>query len=81
MVIKILGKISSKRDFMFTVVQTAIWELQLNIQVIKIEDDTEINVYKIDHTPVLLIDDKPMFEGIVPGITEIKEAIIMSIGK
>lgn len=75
MVIKILGKVSLKSDYLFTVIQTAICELQFDIEVIRIEDDQVIHSFNTKQTPALIIDDKLIFEGFVPGITEIKKII------
>jgi predicted DsbA family dithiol-disulfide isomerase len=75
MEIKILGKTSTKRDYLITVVQTALFELGMDIKIAKEEDNTIIQSYGIKLTPALLIDEKIVIEGSVPAITEIKKII------
>jgi hypothetical protein len=75
MEIKILGTESTKRDYLFTVVQIAVQELGYDNIIIKIEEDQFMN-YGTIHYPVFIIDNNIIFEGIVPAISEIKNFIM-----
>lgn len=75
MVIKILGKKDSKRDYLVAVIQTALWELGIAAKIEITEENHIINSCNIIKTPAMLIDEKVIFEGYVPGISEIKKII------
>jgi hypothetical protein len=73
--IKILGKTSSKRDYLIAVVQTALFELGLDSKIIKIEDEVVLESYNLDSLPAMLLNDKVVLAGNVPGISDIKNMI------
>jgi hypothetical protein len=60
---------------LIAVIQIALWELGIAAKIDKIEENHIIRSYKIIKTPAMLIDEKVIFEGFVPGISEIKKII------
>lgn len=72
-IIKVLGPGCPKCKTTFTNVETAIKQLGIDAEVIKIEDIEEMMQYNILTTPVLMIDDVIKVKGRIAQIDEIKE--------
>jgi small redox-active disulfide protein 2 len=57
----------------------ALAELNIEADVEKVEDIQKIISYGIMRTPALVIDEKVIFSGRLPGIAEIKQMIQNSV--
>ena len=57
----------------------ALTELNLDAQVEKVEDIQKILSYGVMRTPALVINDKVVLYGRVPGLSELKEIIKKNI--
>jgi len=75
MEIKILGKESTKRNYLLDIIKAAIFELGFDLKIICIEEEVMFKNYNIKQTPALIINERIIFEGHVPRITEIKNVI------
>ncbi len=75
MEIKILGTGCSRCKALENVVTDAVRELGIEAKVIKVEDISDIMAYGIMRTPGLVIDEKIVLSGKVPGLTEAKNII------
>lgn len=62
-------------------VRTAVSELNIEADIYKITDITKIAEFGVMRTPALVIDNKVMFYGRVPTVTELKEIISKGAGK
>ncbi len=54
----------------------ALSELEIEANVEKVEDIQKIMSYGVMRTPALVIDEKVVMYGRVPGISELKEIIL-----
>lgn len=71
--IKVLGPGCPKCKTTFNNVETAVKQLGIEAEVIKIEDIEEMMKYNILTTPVLMIDDVIKIKGRIAQVEEIKE--------
>ncbi len=71
--IKVLGPGCPKCKTTFNNVETALKQLGIEAEVIKIEDIEEMMKYNILTTPVLMIDDVIKIKGRIAQVEEIKE--------
>jgi small redox-active disulfide protein 2 len=76
MEIKILGTSCSNCKNLEKATREAVAELNLDAMVVKEEDIVKIMSYGIMRTPALVLDEKVLFYGRVPSVTEIKEMLI-----
>jgi small redox-active disulfide protein 2 len=76
MEIKILGTGCSNCKNLEKATREAVAELNLDATVVKEEDIVKIMSYGIMRTPALVLDEKVLFYGRVPSVTEIKEMLI-----
>ncbi len=76
MEIKILGTGCSNCKNLEKAAREAVTELNLDATVIKEEDIVKIMGYGIMRTPALVVDEKVLFYGRVPSVTELKEMLI-----
>jgi len=74
--IKILGTGCPKCKTLEKVTRQAVDELGIEATIEKVEDIVKIMAYNVMHTPVLVIDEKVVLKGIVPGVSQVKEIII-----
>lgn len=74
-VIKILGTGCSKCKTTTAVVTEVVNELGINVEIIKVEDITEIMGYNVMSTPAVVINEKVMIKGRVPSKKEVKEIL------
>jgi small redox-active disulfide protein 2 len=81
MQIKILGKGCSKCKVTFLQVQKVLKELDIEIEVIKVEDIDEILRFNIFSTPGFVINDELKIVGRIPSTKEIKALILEYINK
>jgi small redox-active disulfide protein 2 len=81
MQIKILGKGCSKCKVTYLQVQKAVKELNIEIEVIKVEEIDEILKFNILSTPGLVIDHELKVVGRIPSTKEIKSLILEKINK
>ncbi len=72
MVIKVLGTGCPKCQKAEANVQAALAELGMEAEVVKVTDINEIMEHDVFMTPALVIDEKVVATGKVPGIEEIK---------
>ena len=75
MIIKVLGTGCAKCKKQMENVKTAIEELEIEAEVIKVEDFKEIMGYKVMSTPALVIDDVVKIKGRVASVSEIREML------
>ena len=73
MEIKILGTGCSKCKALEEATRKAVTEMNLDVQITKIEDITEILNYGIMTTPALVVDGKVVLKGRVASVEEIKK--------
>ena len=72
MVIKVLGTGCPKCQKAEANVHTALAELGIEAEVVKVTDINQIMEYDVFMTPALVIDEKVVASGKVPGIEDIK---------
>jgi len=75
MEIKILGTGCARCRTLEKTVVEAVKELGLDAKVTKVEDIEAIMEYGIMRTPGLVINEKVVLKGTVPGLTEVKKLI------
>lgn len=75
MEIKILGTGCSNCKNLEKATREAVAELNLDATVVKEEDIVKIMSYGIMRTPALVLDEKVLFYGRVPSVSEIKEIL------
>jgi small redox-active disulfide protein 2 len=75
MEIKVLGPGCPKCKTLEQATRNAVSELGIDANVTKVEDIVEIMNYGIMRTPGLVINEKVIFSGKVPSISELKEII------
>jgi len=75
MEVKILGQGCKKCKQMYEHTISAKEALQLDVDVIKVEDISEIVKYGVMSTPALVVDNEVKVVGKVPTIEEIKKLI------
>jgi small redox-active disulfide protein 2 len=76
MEIKILGTGCSNCRNLEKATREAVAELNLEASVVKEEDITKIMGYGIMRTPALVVNEKVLFFGRVPSVSEIKEMLL-----
>jgi small redox-active disulfide protein 2 len=76
MKIKILGTGCANCKNLEKATREAVAELKLDAAVVKEEDIVKIMSYGIMRTPALVLDEKVLFYGRVPSVSEIKEMLI-----
>jgi small redox-active disulfide protein 2 len=76
MTIKILGAGCARCESLEKMTRKAVAELQLDATVEKIGDIQEILGYEVISTPGLVIDEKVIFSGRVPKMTELKSLLL-----
>jgi small redox-active disulfide protein 2 len=76
--IKILGTGCPKCKTLEKVTRQAVDELGIEATIEKVEDIVKIMAYNVMHTPVLVIDEKIVLKGIVPGLSQVKEILIQN---
>lgn len=75
MEIKILGTGCARCKTLERTAIEAVKELGIDARVTKVEDIADIMAYGIMRTPGLVIDEKVVLSGTVPGLTEVKNII------
>ena len=75
MEIKVLGPGCPKCKTLEQATRNAVSELGIDANITKIDDIVEIMNYGVMRTPALVIDEKVIFSGKVPSISELKEII------
>ncbi len=75
MVIKVLGTGCKKCVKTYDNVKTALDELGIEAEVVKVEDLADIMAYGVMSTPGLVIGETVMFRGKVPSVGEIKKVL------
>ncbi len=76
--IKILGTGCPKCKTLEKVTRQAVDELGIEATIEKVEDIVKIMAYNVMHTPVLVINEKIVLKGIVPGVNQVKEILIQN---
>jgi small redox-active disulfide protein 2 len=76
--IKILGTGCPKCKMLEKVTRQAVDELGIEATIEKVEDIVKIMAYNVMHTPVLIINEKIVLKGIVPGVSQVKEILIQN---
>jgi small redox-active disulfide protein 2 len=76
--IKILGTGCPKCKTLEKVTRQAVDELGIEATIEKVEDIVKIMAYNVMHTPVLIINEKIVLKGIVPGVSQVKEILIQN---
>jgi small redox-active disulfide protein 2 len=75
MEIKILGTGCPKCKTLEQATRNAVSELGIDANISKVEDIVNIMNYGVMRTPALVIDEKVIFSGKVPSVSELKEII------
>lgn len=75
MEIKILGTGCTNCKNLEKATREAVAELKLDASVVKEEDIVKIMGYGIMRTPALVVDEKVLFYGRVPSVSELKEIL------
>ena len=75
MKIKILGSGCARCESLYRMTRQAVDEMGLDATVEKVGDIQEILTYSIMRTPALVINEKVMFSGEVPGMTALKSLL------
>lgn len=75
MEIKILGTGCTNCKNLEKATREAVAELKLDASVVKEEDIVKIMGYGIMRTPALVVDEKVLFYGRVPSVSELKEML------
>jgi small redox-active disulfide protein 2 len=75
MEIKVLGTGCTNCKNLEKATREAVAELNLDASVIKEEDIVKIMGYGIMRTPALVVDEKVLFYGRVPSVSELKEML------
>jgi small redox-active disulfide protein 2 len=73
--IKILGSGCARCEALEKITRKALEELKLAAHVEKVGDIQEILKYSVMRTPALVINEKVMFSGELPGMTELKSLL------
>lgn len=73
--IKILGAGCARCESLERITRKAVEEMQLDASVEKVGDIQEILKYSIMRTPALVINEKVVLTGEVPGMTEMKSLL------
>lgn len=73
--IKILGTGCPRCKNLEREVIDSLAEMNIAADVSKVDDIMKIMEYGIMHTPALVIDEKVVLSGRVPGVSELKEII------
>ncbi len=76
MEIKVLGPGCPKCKTLEQATHNAVSELGIDANVSKVEDIVQIMNYGVMRTPALVIDERVIFSGKVPSVSELKEIII-----
>jgi small redox-active disulfide protein 2 len=76
MKIEILGTGCPKCKKLFEAVQTAVNEMNIDAEIIKITQIKEIINYGVMTTPALAIDGKVVIAGKLPSVDQIKKLIL-----
>ncbi|MFC2090551.1 thioredoxin family protein [Bacteroidota bacterium] len=74
--IKILGSGCARCESLEKRINQAVAELNLDARVEKTGDIEEILGYQVMRTPALVINEKVMFSGEVPSMTELKSLLL-----
>jgi len=75
MEIKILGSGCQRCEALEKMTRKAVEELKLKASIEKVGDIEEILSYSVMRTPALLINEKLMFSGEVPRMSELKSLL------
>jgi small redox-active disulfide protein 2 len=75
MEIKILGTGCANCKNLEKAAREAVAELKLDASVVKEEDIVKIMGYGIMRTPAMVVDEKVLFYGRVPSVSELKEML------
>jgi len=75
MEIKILGTGCANCKNLEKATREAVAELKLDATVVKEEDIVKIMGYGIMRTPALVVDEKVLFYGRIPSVSELKEML------
>ncbi len=75
MEIKVLGTGCPKCKTLEQATRNAVSELGIDANISKVEDIVNIMNYGVMRTPALVIDEKVIFSGKVPSVSELKEII------
>jgi small redox-active disulfide protein 2 len=73
--IKILGSGCARCESLEKMTRKAVEEMKLEANVEKVGDIQEILKYSVMRTPALVINEKVMFSGELPGMTELKSLL------
>ena len=73
--IKIFGSGCARCESLEKMTRMAVQELKLEASMEKVGDIQEILKYSVLRTPALVINEKVMFSGELPGMTELKSLL------
>lgn len=73
--VKVLGPGCSKCKSAYSVVEKVVRDNNLCVELIKVDDITEIMAYDIMSTPAIVVDGEVKMKGRVPTYAEVKEML------
>lgn len=73
--IKILGTGCPNCKTLEKATRTAIAEMEMDAEIVKVKDIMDIMKYNIMRTPGLVVDEKVVISGRIPSVNEIKQLI------
>ena len=76
MEIKILGTGCAKCKALEKLTREVVAQSDINANIVKVEDITEIMKYHIMSTPALVVNEKVEIKGRVPSALEIKQVLL-----
>ena len=79
MEIKVLGTGCARCRSLEKITQKAVEELNLNVSVEKVEDIQKIMEYAVMRTPALVINEKVVLSGQVPGVADLKQLLTQNL--
>ncbi len=77
--IKVLGPGCSNCKALEAVARKAVASLGIEAEIIKVEDYTQIMQYPILSTPALVVNEKVVVSGRVPGVAEITTRLVNAL--
>lgn len=77
--IKILGSGCARCEMLEKRIRQAVEEMQVEATIEKTGDIKEILSYSVMRTPALVINEKVMISGEVPGLMELKSMLFLKI--
>lgn len=76
MIVKVLGKGCKNCSMLEEIARTALEELNVEFEIIKVTDINQIADYGVMRTPALVVNESLILEGRLPQLSEMKSLLI-----